>query len=425
MDAVNKTMGNGGRFAGSAPTNFSIAQNVPGSPGFFNASIPTQGNNQGDTVYMLVSNVFDPRTLQTTAGANTYSTITSGYAYTQLAQDYLYRLIFEQFRMRTEPNLSTINEMIDTIADIGRMLGIYLTALSMKQSRDPEMFARARSLSLNNTFAEMQSMLQYLPLPRNIVNAAVKYIRLMDVAAKDNYQNVGFLVNGDYDAFVALSANVRSRPLALNYLRQLYPELGVIGDPASGYNADVMEAFANANVRLGASGFAPRIVADGSSGEVERMMSFGLLSSVVEATNAAFTVTGWAAPGSGAGGVANVRVWNPSLCRWKTSSNRDAAVTYTSADATYSNTAGVVTFETVRDAALAANIAHEYNMSYDTALPARNHLSITSATGVLGTVDALAVEDVRYRVSAGFGLAFSSYKLDGNIMTGIYSMLAP
>lgn len=422
---VNKTMGGGGRFSGSAPINFSIAQTVPGSPGFFNASIPTQGNNQGDTVYALVSNVFDPRTLQPTAGGNTYSTITRGYDYTQLAQDYMYRLIFEQFRMRTEPALATINEMIDSIADIGRMLGIYLTALSMKQSRDPEMFARARALSLNNTFAEMQSMLQYLPLPRNIVNAAVKYIRLMDVAARDNYQNVGFLVNGDYDAFVALSASVRSRPLALNYLRQLYPELGVIGDPGSVYNADVMEAFANSNLRLGTSGFAPRIVADGSSGEVERMMSFGLLSTVVEATNAAFTVTGWAAPGSGIGGVPNVRVWHPSLCRWKSATNKDAVITYTAADAVYSNAAGVVTYETVKDTPLAANIAHEYNMGYDSALPARNHLSLTAATGVLGTVDALAAEDVRYRVSAGFGLAFSSYKLDGNIMTGIYSMLAP
>lgn len=425
MESVNKTMGSGGRFSGSAPTNFSITQNVPGSPGFFNASIPTQGNSAGDTVYVLVSNIFDPRTLQTTAGANTYSTITSGYAYTRLAQDYLYRIIFEQFRMRTEPSAATINEMIDTIADIGRMLGIYLTALTMKQSRDPEMFARARALSLNNTFAEMQSMLQYFPLPRNIVNAAVKYIRLMDVAARDNYQNVGFLVNGDYDAFVALAANVRARPLALNFLRQLYPELGVIGDPAGAYNADVMEAFANANLRLGSAGFAPRIVAEGSSGEVEKMMSFGLLSTVVESTNAAFTCTGWAAPGSGQGGVANVRVWNPSICRWKPSSNKDATITYTSASAAYSNTAGVVTYESVQDQPLSANIAHEYNMAYDSDVPARNNLSITSATGVLGTADALALEDVRYRVSAGFSLAFSSYKLDGNIMTGIYSMLAP
>lgn len=425
MAMANDSFGGGkGRFQGSEPVNFSIAQTIPGSPGFFSPIIPTQGNNLGDTIYALVSNIFDPRVLQNiTSGADVYSGSARGYDYARLAEDFMYRLLFEKFRMRTAPEAAVIADMIACIADISRMLGIYLTALTMLQSRDPEMFARARALELNNTFAEMQSMLQYLPLPSNIAKTAVKYIRLMDVSAKDNYQNIGFLVNGDYNAFVSLAAAVRSRPLALNFLRQLYPEIGVIGDPGSQYNADVMEAFANCNMKAGVGGFAPYITVEGSSGEVQALNSFGCLSTVQEGSGRTYAVTGWAAPGSGIAGAGSVRTFVPSICRWK-DVGRDAAIIYSGAAQTYAVAGADVTFETVVDPALASNVCHEYNMAYDDTIPAFNWAEFNTSTGAVDGASALAQEDVRYRVSAGFSLAKISYRLDGNTTTGIYSMLA-
>lgn len=428
MAMANDSFGgsNKGRFSGTEPVNFNIAQTIPGAPGFFSPTIPTQGNSLGDTVYFLVSNVFDPRVMQNNNGTNRYSAVASGYAYNQLAQDFMFRLIFEKFRMRSAPDITTIYDMVATIADISRMLGIYLTALTMKQSRDPQMFARARQLSLNNTFAEMQAMLQYLPLPSNVLKTAVKYVRLMDVTGSNNYQNIGFLVNGDYDAFVALAGNVRSRPLALNFLRQLYPEIGVIGDPGSQYNADVMEAFSNANLKLGTNAFAPYVTVEGSSGEVKALSSFGCLASINEvSTN--YTVTGWAVPGSGVAGVSSVTSYLPYLCRWKTEGgrNRDGAIAYGAGNANYSVVGDLVTAERVQDPDLAANITHEYNIASSGNIAQFLYPDIDNVTGDLsGLPDALAQEDVRYRVTAGFSLEQLSYKLDGNIMTGVYSMLA-
>lgn len=426
--------GRGLGYHAAAPNSFSIAQTIPGGSGYIDSVISTQGNNLGDTVYYLVSNIFDPRVLRsatitpgsggaepTVAFGNTYSTIAAGYAYTDITYDYLYRLLFDVFRMRNAPDVQVILDIIANIADISRMIGIFATAMTMMQSRDPEMFQRARLLQLNNTFAEMASMLERLPIPTYILKANLKYIRLMDVAGIDNYQNVGFLVNGDYQAFLTLAANVRSRPLALNYMNRMYKQIGRLGDPASGYDPDVMQAFVNANYKLGPSN-VPYVRASGATKEPEQMASYGMLGCTIE-SSAAYTVTGWAVPGSGFGSVANFRSYIPFLCRWNGTSDagitRDLTQTYSAATVT------AIAPQLVLDVNLAANIAHEYNMAYDNSSAARTTKTFNATTGAI-TLDtpALATEDVRYRVGSDFSLGFVSYKLDGNILTGLYDCVA-
>jgi len=357
---------------------------------------------------------------------NRYTGAASGYDYIQIYRDYLYRRIFAERPGRNEPDQQTIIDITENVADIGRMLGIYYTALAMKQSRDPEMFQRARQLELHTTFSEMQTVLQYLPCPKVVAQLNAKYVRLMDVSSDDLYQNVGFLVNGDYDAFLQLYANVRSRQLALGWMRVLYPELGTLGDNQTGeYNGDVMRAFVNAqkkSVPTTSAAYCAYSNTTGATEESEMLQSAGVLHTVQDA-NSVYTMTGWAIPGSGVAGLAAQRVFVPSLCRWKTTNGRDATITRTAVTTTYAAGA-TFTFETVQDSPLAVNLAHEYNMNSDDTTPASVPTQFVAASGGLGTPDTLSAEDTRYRVSAGFSLQSLSFRLDANIMSALAAFSA-
>jgi len=414
---------------GSAPNMLTMNNPIAPGRGPVNPTISLQANNLGDTVYWLLHAAFDPRTLQNNATTvtNRYTAYTSGYDYLQIYRDYLYRRIFAERPGRNEPDLQTLVDITDNIADIGRMLGIYYTALAMKQSRDPEMFQRARQLELHTTFSEMQTILQYLPCPKIVAQLNAKYIRLMDVSSDDLYQNVGFLVNGDYDAFLQLYANVRARQLALGWMRVLYPELGTLGDNQTGeYNGDVMRAFVNATVKdvaTSSTAYCAYSNTTGATEESEMLQSAGILHSVRDvSTGATYTATGWAAPGSGVAGLAAQRTPWPALCRWKTTTSRDAAITRTAATTAYAAGA-TLTYETVQDSPLSVNLAHEYNMNRDDTNPAIQFTSFTTATGAFGS-DLLSAEDTRYRVSAGFSLQSLSFRLDANIMSAMAAFTA-
>lgn len=418
--------GNAPRVSGTPlPSNNVQGQGIPPAPGYRSPIISTQGNSNGDTVYFLVSNVFDPRTLQSSTFTNTYSVITPGQPYTSIWFDLLYQVLFDAFRMRNEPSTTTLIEMMEVIVDTTRMLGIYLSALTMSQSRDPDMFQRSRTLGLFDAKAEMQSILAGLCLPRYILEVSLKYIRLMDVTGSANYQNVGFLVNGDYAAFLTLFENVQTKPLARNYLRKVYPEIGLIGDPGAGMIPDVLEAFINANLKTGTGGFSPFVVVEGSSGEVQRHASFGLLHSVLSGL-AVSTTTGWAVPGSGTGGSANVRTHLPSLCQWKSAANKDAAIMSTGTPQSYSVVGSTISFETIIDGNLTSNIVHEYNMNESDSVAAGNLTGFNGTTGGgIGSVIPHSAFDTRYRVSAGFELAQLSFNLQANVVTGFRDILLP
>lgn len=399
-----------------------INQGIPPAQGYFTSFIPSAGDTAGDTVYFLLSSIFDPRTLQNLNGGSRYTSPVPGQDYRGIWQDILYQIVTTQFRMRQEPSLTTIEEMLEIIVDLTRCLGIYLTALSMSASRDPDMFARSRVLGLYDAKTEMQSQLAYLPLPRFLVELSLKYVGLVDVSGSFNFQNVGFLTTGDYSAFVALMANIGSKRLALNLLRQIYPEIGLLGDPDGSRNIpDNLQAFINANVKETSSGYAPYTVVDQASEEPIRLASGGCLSTVIRA-GVGHTVTGWAWPGSGIGSDASIRVWNPSLCVWKASTGKDAAVTRASASQAFNTATGA--FETSQNAPLAVNLVHEYNMNSSDTAPAFNAVSLNGSSGTI-TSDPLAAESTRYRVSAGFGIGAFTYDLQANVVSMFRDMLLP
>lgn len=400
-----------------------INQGIPPAQGYFTSFIPSAGDTAGDTVYFLLNSIFDPRTLQNLNGASRYTNLGFGQDYRGIWQDILYQIVFSQFRMRQEPSITVIEEMLEVIVDLTRCLGIYLTALSMSSSRDPDMFARSRVLGLFDAKAEMQTQLAYLPLPRFLVELSLKYVGLVDVSGSYNFQNVGFLTTGDYSAFVSLMSNIRSKSLALNFLRQIYPEIGLIGDPDGSRNvADNLQAFINANVKETSSNFAPYVVVDQASEEPIRLASGGILSSVSRTGIGAHTITGWAWPGSGIGSDPSVRVWLPSMCVWKTSTGKDAAITRTSPSQAFNTGTGA--FETLQNGPLAVNLVHEYNMNSTDAAAAINVVSFNGTSGTF-TSDSLAAETTRYRVSAGFGIGSITYDLQANVVSMFRDILLP
>lgn len=416
----------GQRTIGTPLPSNRIQQSVPPAQGYFTPFIPTAGDTAGDTVYFLISSIFDPRTLQdATSGASVYSSATSGQDYRSIWLDILYQVVFAQFRMRQEPNTTTLIQMLEIIVDTTRMLGIYLSALSMSNSRDPDMFARSRVLNLYDAKVEMQSMLASLCLPRYLVELSLKYIGLVDVAGSYNFQNVGFLSVGDYPSFIALYSNVMSKQLAQNFLRQIYPEIGLIGDPDGSRSLpDVLQAFINANYKDSGSGFAPYIVADGASDEALRLHSGGLLSTYNRSNGGLSTITGWAVPGSGIGGN-TVRTYIPSMCVWKSSTGRDAVITRNIASQAYSVVGSTVSMETLQNAPLAVNMVHEYNMNQNDGNAASAIAAYDGTTGESSSSEPMSTENPRYRVSAGFQLGQITYDLQANVVALFRDILFP
>jgi len=400
-----------------------INQGIPPAQGYFTSYIPSAGDTAGDTVYFLLTSIFDPRTLQNNNGTTRYANVGPGQDYRGIWQDILYQIVTTQFRMRQEPSVTVIEEMLEIIVDVTRCLGIYLTALSMSSSRDPDMFARSRVLGLFDAKTEMQSQLAYLPLPRFLVELSLKYVGLVDVSGSFNFQNVGFLTTGDYSAFVTLMSNVRSKQLALNFLRQIYPEIGLLGDPDGSRNVpDILQAFINANAKETNSNFAPYAIVDQASEEPIRLASGGMLSSVFKTGIGAHTVTGWAWPGSGVGVDPSIRLWIPSMCVWKSSTSKDAAITRNTASQAFSTTTGA--FETLQNGPLAVNLIHEYNMNSTDSIAAYNAVTFNGASGV-ATTDSLAAETARYRVSAGFGIGSFTFDLQANVVSMFRDILLP
>lgn len=414
------------RSTGTPLPSSGIRQGIPPATGYFSPFVPTSGDTAGDTVYYLVSSIFDPRTLQNaTTGDRVYSSFDPGHDYRSIWLDLMYQIVFAQFRMRQEPSTTTLVEMLEIIVDTTRMLGIYLTALSMSASRDPDMFARSRVLNLYDAKAEMQSMLASLPLPRYLVELSLKYIGLVDVSGNYNFQNVGFLSVGDYSSFIALYNNVMSKQLAKNFLRQIYPEIGLIGDPdGSRSMPDVLQAFINANYKTSSSGFIPYILADGASDETLRLNSGGLLCHSNRSGVIASTVTGWAVPGSGIGG-GTVRTLFPSMCVWKPSSGRDAVITRSIAAQAYSVVGTTVSAESVLNAALAVNMVHEYNMNQDDTSAAGVITAYNGTTGLATVSEVLSTENTRYRCGAGFQLGSLTYDLQANVVSLFRDILLP
>jgi hypothetical protein len=395
--------------------------------------MPLESEPDGRSVYTLLSNVWDPRTTQFDKYSvpdfgQRFALYGYGFDYMNTVIDYLYRIYAATRPGRQEPNLETIGEIIDTITDISRMLGIYYTALTMKQSRDPLMFKRAEQTNMRDTFVEMQTMLLDLPCPPMIAQLNAKYVRLMDVSSDRMYQNVGFLVAGDYDAFLTLNDNVRRRRNAISFMRHglEYPNLGSLGDPGSAYNADVLQAFSNCNVKYESGNpFAVYVTVDGATEEPSALASAGVLHVTWDQTPgraAIYTQSGFALPGTGLGAIGAVRSAIPYICTWDKVNETDSAISLTvnraipSLGATHSPCA-------TANIDLAANIAHEFNMASSETESNFYVDEFTPGDPLVITRELLASTNTRYRVSAGFGLQKLSYSFSSNNMAFLAGLL--
>lgn len=415
--------------AGPVPS-LSMPPNLPGGSDPIPPTIPYEGEQDGRSIYYLISSIFDPRTTQfffgeTTPNSQRYSGMANGFDYSRHVEDLLYRIIFDTRPGRQEPPVSVVMQIVENICDISRMLGIYLTALSLKQSKDPQMFERARTLDLRDSFVEMQTILMDLPCPKFIAGLNSKFMKLMDISDGPVIQNVGFLSVGDFSVFLALYNNVRSRREALGWMRVMYPPLGNVGDPGNAYDPDVFEMFVNAQNKATATNQVIYTKVAGASDIPQMLASAGMLHTVYRTgLNLIHTVTGWVVPGSGFGANPTWRSPYSYLCKWDTVNNRDALITRVDATGPYNQALGVVTAATQLNAPLSANLYHENNINRAETTPNDSIRQWDVVTGLPLDVDQSTVEDTRYRTSAGMELNSLSYTFDANQLTLLAACLA-
>jgi len=291
----------------------------------------------------------------------------------------------------------------------------------------------------------MQVALSRLPLPPNILRANVKYIGLMDVGNDLNFANVGYLVNGDFEAFVRLRNSVEGggsdsadRREALRWLHTLYPLIGQIGDKGTGYNADVMESFINSHYKIAATtdDYVAYTSVGGATNEPAALQAAGILNTVIDlsATNKVYTQTRWAVPGSG-GFVINSTTYKqavatllPSLCVYNRTEGCDSLITNNGATATYDAATGTPSLLQLSD--LANNLAFEYDMGVTQTVAAEFKFNYPNsfawvnytATGE-ATNDPWATTNPRYRGNENRSIDGLSFRLDQNTESAVASML--
>jgi len=412
---------------GAQPYQYAVAQGIPTTP-IFQGQRPTIFRGTplaGNTVYYLLNSLFDPRSAAATTGA------VEGFSYSRYCQVTLQRMLFEANPGRAIPNNTIVNVMLDQIADIGRMVGLYLTAFATVGSGDSTMYDRADACDFLRNFGSMQVSLSRLPIPPNVLTANLKYIGLMNTSSGQNFANVGYLVAGDFTAFRNLRNIVEggetgtagdNRREALRWLNTLYPLIGQIGDKGTGYSADVMEAFINSHRKTATSGdaYVPYTSVAGATDEPAQLMAGGLLQLVQDGTSV-FTQTRFAVPGSG---ITNstAPTLNPGLCTFDRNANRDAFITRTTATTNYAAATG--TPQMLLNASLAENLAYEYDMGVTDTTAANQPITFPANLAGLATAhEALAANNPRYRGNEGRSLDGLSFRLDQNTEALIGSML--
>lgn len=427
-------------FHGSDPT-FRVAQSGlnNGSPGFLNPLAPYQIPPQlGDTVYIPVGSIFDPRTLDATTGS---SSISSRYG--TIDVDGIQSPVLECLDIlrnkwqvarpgRNLPSEAQLFDMLETIIDISRMLTIYYSAGSMVNLDDQSMRRRARTLNVGREyFADMQSLLSRLPFPGTLLSMVSRFIGCTDVSDTNEFQYVGFLAVGGYDAFTALYQNVRGRSEALANLRLLYPELGLLeNQKAPVWDADLFQLFCNAGPKIVpfGEGFAPYVIEAGSSELPVQLASAGILATTLsnvpntavdgDTFNAMSGVcmTAFALPGSNT--YAYARTFAGHMSVWDPSTNLDSAIRY-AGNSAYN--AGTLTPLSIAAPNIASNIVHEYNMmnGFNSA-----SLAVLVGNGASGIqLRELSPDNVWARVSGSSVLNRISWNFQRNILEGLHTML--
>lgn len=412
---------------GAEAYQYNVAQTIPNQP-IFTGQRPTVFRGTplpGNTVYYLLNSLYDPRAASATTG------VTEGFSYTRYCQIILQRMLFEINPGRAIPSNAIVSVMVDQIADIGRMVGMYLTALATVSSGDSLMYDRADACDFIRNLGGMQVSLSRLPIPPNVLRANIKYIGLMNTSSGQNFANVGFLVAGDFAAFRNLRNIVEggeagtagdNRREALRWLNTLYPLIGQIGDKGTGYNADCMEMFINAHRKTATAdqAYVPYTSVVGADDEVSKLMAGGLLHMIQDGTNV-FTQTRFAVPGSGIG-TSTAPTLNPGICSFDRTASRDAYITRTTATTNYAAATGTPQMQL--NPSLAENLAYEYDMGLTDTLPATQPILFPASFAGLATGhEAVAAFNPRYRGNEGRSLDGLSFRIDQNSEALIGSML--
>jgi hypothetical protein len=426
-------------FHGSDPTaRMAVSTPSVGSPGFLNPLAPYQIPPQlGDTAYIPLGSLFDPRTLDaTTTGAVTarFSHITpTGLQSPVLECLDILRSKWQVARPgRNLPTTQQLFDMLETIVDISRMLTIFYSAGSMVNLDDQSMRRRARTLNAGREFfADMQSLLSRLPFPGTLLSTISRFVGCTDVSDTNEFQYVGFLAVGGYDAFSALYNSVRTRAEALSNLRLLYPELGLLeNQKMPAWDADLFQLFCNAIPKVIPTneGFAPYVIESGSSDISVQLQSAGIMMTTYSGVpnNAAagslfsgltgVCNTGFALPGDPA--YAYVRTPTAHISVWDPSTNLDSAIRYNGSSAYSAATLGALSIAAPN---ISSNIAHEYNMmqGYNS-----SSLSVveTNTSNQLRVIS-MSPDNVWARVSGSSTLSRISWNFQRNLLEGLHTML--
>jgi hypothetical protein len=261
----------------------------------------------------------------------------------------------------------------------------------------------------------MQTALYDLPLPRFLAYLNSKYVGLQDVSETQMYQNVGFLVVGGRAQFEALWRAVISdeNREALELARLFFPELGQLGEPTlpTVIEPDFLQVFINAHYKVSTTPEFNYVTVKNASDEPIRLASVGILSSHRTTVDGDtwFTNTGFAAPGWGYATSASDPLYNAQrtpfgcLSTYEPALNQVRAI-HPTASLSPTIIGNVMRFGTNVNAALAANMAHEYNMNVDLDLPAVVVSEYDLASGDIIANNTLTDTDPQYRVTSGFGL---------------------
>jgi hypothetical protein len=426
-------------FHGSDPSaRLAVTTPSVASPGFLNPLAPYQIPPQlGDTVYIPIGSLFDPRTIDaTTTGAVTarFSHITpTGLQSPVLECLDILRSKWQVARPgRNLPTTQQLFDMLETIIDISRMLTIFYSAGSMVNLDDQSMRRRARTLLAGREyFADMQSLLSRLPFPGTLLSTISRFIGCTDVSDTNEFQYVGFLAIGGFNQFSALYTSVRTRSEALANLRLLYPELGLLeNQKMPAWDADLFQLFSNAVPKIIPTdeGFAPYVIESGSSDISVQIQSAGILMTTYSGVPSNATDgsshsgltgvcnTAFALPGDA--NYAYVRTPSAHLTVWDPITNLDSAITYGNAG---SYSATVLSPLRIAAPNITANVVHEYNMmqGYNATSMSVNATNASNAIVVRN----LANENVWARVSGSSTLSRISWNFQRNHLEGLHTML--
>lgn len=426
-------------YIGAPPNQPSPGGNPPsGMGGFLDPIAPYKTSaSQGDTIYVPIGSLFDPRTLDATNNTGAFANRFAHLAISTITPVSPVIECLDILRNRYQlarpgknvPSVARLFEMLETIIDISRMLTIFYSLGSSVNLNDVAMRGRSRVIQGGREyFPDMAGLLSRLPCPKNIVTLTERFIKLIDVSNTNEFQYIGFAAIGGYPQFEALYNNVRTRTEALSDLFVMYPQIGVLNNermPA--WDADLYQLFSNITGGVtSVDDYRTYVIESGSTQLPIQLQSSGILTSTVLApsltpsniaTTGCLTNTAFAVAGSPT--YQYIRTPIGAYCIWDATRNLDVAIRY-AGGSTFDATA--LRHENIALPNITANLAHELNLNaFDNGVS--SSVMVANNNGTVAHVP-LANENTWARVTGDSTLSRMSYNYMRNIIEGLHMMLS-